>query len=759
MKREIRTCPVNQWRSFVQAVQSDRWEISGIVLAWLPSLLLTAPVVGYLWELLRLPFGWVTWALIALLSIALTLPLRRFFRVDSWGELIGLTILLAAIALCYSCASVSFDQSSPSTAVWYKALNLIDGGHLYRAMPWLKSFIGAGAAPASVYEQYGALVADAQYTHGNLHFMGLPGGAWFFAWWGMITRPLLFIAPLMLMLGTGIVLNRLLRQALPQGHWAARLLLALSLVATPVYLYFGRGMYLALYALPCYGIALLLLMQKEWDRGPYGTLLIASVALPILCGTDFILPFFAAVLLLTWRRPAWGLSLGITGALAFYGLQAAEPLWFGQVIGMPVWVRGIVYFLFGFYVIGLILYRFVSEETAEKWCHSRWITALFYAALLAAAVFLFKKSGAMSGFGALSLAFSGVMLLGGLLAFPAVLKQKNWPLIARLMAAGLFLSQLIFFRERPIYSLYTDYQPYVALLLPLLWLSFGLWAVRAKGWPRYLVLGALLVSVSAQSWGAQLIPQERTAREDLIAFARQCEAAGAGEDTAIAYYPAQEQAQTPLVWYCGLTPAPMVQGTEIGIVDAVADDWLVITSRPMESYQAQAALGYTALSPRQDGLPEPHLTETSWILLDRDDILQEISDTGSLFPSLTWRAEGGGTAYTDHIRVFGISVPLDDNRYLLIEGAGDDAAGFMEKGLEAYVEGLPLSYEGQGGNVYCFALPDDLSELTSVDLYIDPLPGDAYTEGTVWETGLDIAAIRLTRQVPDGIQGESIDAD
>ena len=288
------------------------------------------------------------WTLIALVSLALTIPIRRFFKVHTRGELFGISILIIGIVLGYASASVSFESGSPSAAVWYKSLNLIDGGHLYRAMPWLDSWIGAGIAPASVYEQFGTLVPDAQYTFGDLHFRGLPGGAWFFAWWGMLSRSLLFAGPLMLMLGTGIILNRLLRHALSESHWAVRLLLALILMAMPVYLYFGRGMYPVLYALPCYGIALLLLLRDEWGCGPYPALLVAALCLPILCGTDFILPFFIAVLLLTWHKPAWGLALGSSGVLTFYGLQAAEPLWFGQVIEMPIWVRAIAYFTLDF---------------------------------------------------------------------------------------------------------------------------------------------------------------------------------------------------------------------------------------------------------------------------------------------------------------------------------------------------------------------------------------------------------------------------
>ena len=751
MNREILSCPISQWAGFKEAVKTDRWELSGNVLAWLPGLILTAPIVGYLCALLRLPFGWGAWALIALVSVSLTIPIRQFFKIHTWGELAGLLILMLGIVLGYGAVPVSFEAGSPAAAVWYKSLNLIDGGHLYRSMPWLSSFIGAGVAPASTYEQFGALVPDAQYTFGDLHFMGLPGGAWFFAWWGMIARSLLFAGPLMLMLGTGTILNRLLRHTLPESHWAARLLLALALMAMPIYLYFGRGMVPALYALPLYGIALLFLMKTEWGCGPYPALLIAALTLPILCGTDFILPFFIAVLLLTWHRPAWGLALGAAGVLVFYGLQAAEPLWFGQVVEMPVWVRGIVYFTLGFYLAGLLLHRVLSREDAEKWSRSALVSMIFYAGLLVSAIFLFKKNGAFSNFSALSLVFSGVVLLAGLLTFPAVLKQKRWPLIFRLMAAGLFLSQLIFFKERPIYNLYADYQPYIALLLPLLWLSFGLWIQKSHGWPRYLVLGSLVALMAAQSMGAHLIPREGTAKADLVSFARQCEALGADGDTAVAY-DSMDQELTPLLWYGGLTPVPMVQGGEIQLLDAVTGDWLYVTDQLMDTNQAAGTLGYAALPSRQDGLPGPTQIETPWILLDRGDILQEIGRTGSLYPSLTWRIQGTDAVYTDHVRAYGIGVPVEGLGYLLVEGAGEEAAGLADKGLGVCIDGLPLDYAGREENVYYFALPEDMGILSDVDIYIDPLPGTAYEEGTVWGAGMEIAGVRLAGQVPDTIE-------
>ena len=750
MKKELFSCPINQWTGFRAAVRDDKWELSGNVLAWLPSLLLTAPIVGYLCILLRLPFGWGAWALIALASAALTIPLRRFFAIKTWGELAGISILLIGIAAGYASASVSFESGSPATAVWYKSLNLIDGGHLYRAMPWLRSFIGAGVQPAAVYEQYGALVADAQYTFGDLHFMGLPGGAWFFAWWGMIARSLLFIGPLMLMLGTAIILNRLLAQALPASHWATRLLLALALIAMPVYLYFGREMAPVLYALPCYGLALLLLMKAEWGCGPYPAVLIAALSLPILCGTDFILPFFIAVLLLTWHKPAWGLALGTAGVLTFYGLQAAEPLWFGQVVGMPVWVRGFVYFTLAFYLIGLLLRRVLSEKAAETWSRSALVSILFYAALLVAAIFLFKSNGVFSNFGALSLVFSGSILLAGLLTFPAVLKQRQWPLLFRLMAAGLFLSQLIFFRERPIYNLYGDTQPYIGLLLPLVWLAFGLWITKARGWPRYLVLGSLVVLMAVQSMGAHLIPQERTARADLISFARQCDRLGADGDTAMAYDPVQDMDLVPLLWYSALTPAPVVQGGEVQLLDAVTDDWLYVTAQPMEPYRPAETLDYTILPISQQGLPVPAPRQIRWTLAGRDDILQEIRGTGRLYPSLTWRSQGDDAMYVGHIRAYGMGVPAGDQRYLLIEDAGESADRLADKGLGAYVDGRPLPYIGQDGAVYCFALPQDLDTLSAVDIYIEPPAGSGNGQGDVWG-GLDIGQIRLAGQIPDTI--------
>lgn len=748
MKRDILSCPINQWTGFTEAIKTDKWELSGNVLAWLPSLIVTAPVVGYLCALLRLPFGWGAWAVVALVSVSLTIPIRQFFKIDSRGELLGLGILLVGIILGYGSASMSFEPGSTAAAVWYKSLNLIHGGQLCRSMPWLNSFIGAGVAPASVYEQYGALVADAQYTFGDLHFMGLPGGAWFFAWWGMISSSLLFIGPLVLMLATGIILNRLLHQVMAGSHWATRLLLVLSLMAMPVYLYFGRGMVPALYALPCYGIALLFLVRREWGCGPYPAVLIAALSIPILCGTDFILPFFIAVLLLTWHKPAWGLALGATGVLVFYGLQAAEPLWYGQVVGMPIWVRGIAYFTLGFYAIGLLLHRFFSEEDAEKWSRSALISMLFYAGLLAAVFFLVKKNG----FGPLTLVFSGVTLLAGLFTFPLILKQKQWPLLFRLMAAGLFLSHLIFFKERPIYNLYADYQPYIALLLPLLWLSFGLWVQKSHGWPRYLVLGSLLVLLLAQSMGAHLIPEGRTARADFVSFARQCASLDADRDTAIAYDPGQDQALAPVLWYSGLAPAPVVEGAEIGILDAVSDNWLYLSGETLDIHRAEGILAYEALPPKQGALPETARRQIGWTIASRDDILQGIYQTGSLYPSLTWRAQGADAVYTDHVRGSGIGVPVTDQRYLLVEGAGEDAAGLLDKGVSVYIDGLPLDYVGRGGNIYCYALPEAVDTISAVDIYIDPLPGEAYAQGTAWEAGLTIAGIRITQQLPDTIE-------
>lgn len=733
MNREILACPINQWTGFTQAVKTDKWELSGNLLAWLPSLVLTAPIVGYLCVLLRLPFGWGAWAVIALVSAALTIPIRQFFKIDTWGELIGIVILLAGIIVGYGSASIAFEPGSPATAVWYKSLNLIDGGHLYRSMSWLDSFIGAGVTPASAYEQFGALVPDAQYTFGDLHFMGspahlaLPGGSWFFAWWGMIARSLLFIGPLILMLGTGIILNRLLYRTMEGSHWAVRLLLALALMAMPVYLYFGREMVPALYALPCYGIALLLLMKAEWGCGPYPALLIAALTLPILCGIDFILPFFITVLLLTWHKPAWGLSLGVSGVLAFYGLQAAEPLWFGQVVGMPIWVRGIVYFTLVFYLIGLVLRRVLSREKAEKWSRSRPVTIVFYAGILAGVFFLVRNNG----FTALTLAFSGVVLLAGLITLPAVLKERRWPLLFRLMVAGLFISQLIFFRERPITDLYADYQPYIGLLLPLIWLSFGLWIQKAHGWPRYLVLGSLVVLTAAQAAGSGLVPGERTAKSDSITFARQWEALDA--DT-VAYDPGRDQALAPLLWYGGMTPAPMMRGGEIQVLDAVTDDWLYITGEPVEAYRATGVLDYTSLPPGQGSLPDPVPRQIRWTLASRDDILQEIHETGTLYPSLTWREETGAA----YARYTGLSVPVGDNQYLVVESS---EAGLLDRGLTVCADGVPLAVENPAGQAYWFRLPRGMEKFSVIDMYIDTPEGG--TQGGE-KSGISITRIALS---------------
>ena len=714
MKRDILSCPINQWTGFTQAVKHDTWEISGNLLAWLPCLVLTAPAVGYLCELLRLPFGWGAWALIVLVSVSLTIPIRQYFTIHTRGELIGLVILLGGIVLGYGSAAIAFEPGSPATAVWYKSLNLIDGGHLYRSMPWLDSFIGAGVAPATVYEQFGALVPDAQYTFGDLYFMGspahlaLPGGAWFFAWWGMLSRSLLWIGPLMLMLGSGIILNRLLRHALSDSHWAARLLLALALMAMPVYLYFGRGMVPALYALPCYGIALLFLMKKEWGCGPYPALLIAALTLPILCGIDFILPFFIAVLILTWHRPAWGLALAAAGVLVFYGLQAAEPLWFGQVVGMPVWVRGIVYFTLAFYLMGLILRRVLSEEDAEKWSRSRPAAVVLYAGILAGVFFLVRNNG----FTPLTLAFSGVVLLGGMITLPMVLKETRWPLLFRLMAAGLFLSQLIFFKERSITALYADCQSYIGLLLPLIWLSFGLWILKSHGWPRYLVLGSLVLLTTVQAAGASLVPQERTAKGDFVSFARECEALGADGDTAVAYDPGQDMALAPLMWYSGMTPAPIVRGGEIGILDAVTDDWQYITGQAMDTYRATDVLEYTVWLPGQGVLPEPAPWQLRWTLADRDDILQEVRETGVLYPSLTWREEAGAAC----ARYTGLPVPVGDNQYLVVEAP---EGGFLDGKLTVCADGVPLDFVNQAGRAYWFRLPREMEIFSAVYIYSD----------------------------------------
>lgn len=750
--KEVLACPIHQWAGFRAALRSDRWEISGIVLALLPALLLAAPAVGFLCALLGLSFGWGAWAAVTAVSVLLTIPIRQYFRISSWKEAAGLLILLGGIVAAYASVNLSPESGSPATAVWYKSLDLINGGHLYRDMPWLAQWIGAGVAPAGAYEEYGALVSGAQYTFGNLHFMGLPGGAWFFAWWGMIARPLLFIAPLMLMLGLGVIVNRLLHHALPAAGWPTRALLALILLAMPVYLYFGRGMDPALYALPLFGLALLLLFKTEWACGPYPAVLVAALSLPILCGTDFILPFLVGVLLLTWHKPAWGLGLLITGSALFYGLSVAEPLWFGQVTEMPVYVRGLFFFALGFYLGGLALYRFFSKENAEKWARSALVCLLFYAGILGAMVFLFINHG----FGALTLAFSGVVLMAGLLTFPAVLRRHEWPLIFRLMAAGLFVSQLIFFRERPIAAMYADYAPYVALILPLIWLSFSLWTQKARGWPRYLVLGALLVLMAAQSAGARLLPMAPGPGRDMQAFLRDLKGLRTDPHAAVAYDPTVDQGLVPLLWYSGLAPAPILQGGEIDVLDRETGDWLYLTSHPEEVYRTAGDMAYAYLPPIQGALPDGERTvRAEWSVLDKDDILSGIRAEGIVYPSLAWRAEGADTINSTHVRCFGLSVSVGNARYILIEqGFADDLTA---QGLEVFIDGRPLVYAGKdlSGMTYCFALPPENDTISAVDIYVGPVTGADMAEGDVREAGLHIADIRLAEDIPDTVKIET----
>lgn len=742
-------CPLNSFRG---AFMRDRWEITGLILAFLPGLMLAAPVVGYLWALLGLSFGWIAWTLILFIAVQIALHIREHFKIVSWGELLGLAILLTGIVIAYVPASLALEPGSSASAVWYKALNLIDGGHLYRAMPWLSNWVGAGVAPLSAYEQYGALVSSAQYTFGDLHFMGLPGGAWFFAWWAMISRSLLFVGPMLLMLSTGIAVNRLLHRALPQTNWPTRTLLALLLIAMPVYLWLGRGMFPAAYALPCYMFALLLLMHDEAKGWFYPSVLIASLAVPILCGTDFILPFLAAVLLLTWHRPAWGLGLAASGALLFYGLTVVEPLWFGQVLGMPVWVRLLFFFTLAFYLAGLLLHRFFNRDAAERWSRSAWVSILFYAGLLLAVLFLFKKNTslaggtvALSGFKSLTMVFSGVVLIAGIAGFPALLRQHKWPLLFRLTVVGLFLSQLIFFRERPIETFYTNLLPYIALILPLLWLSFALWVKKAHGWPRYLVLGALLALIVAHAWGAHQIPGNQGIAADLRAFARQARDVGADEDTAIAYDPVMEQALAPWIWYTGMTPAPILQGGEIGVLDAVTEDWLYITGRPVTVSQAAGSIAYTYAPPQKDALPGvPQPVEAPWALLDRENIAADMGDT--VFPSLTWRAEGLGEADATHARCVGLHAPVGDNQYLLIEVPGGET-GLLDRGLKVCADGVPLTLfdTDPTGHVYWFKLPQGMKGFSAVDMYIDPLKDGA--EGDAG-SGISIMSIRLSQRTP-----------
>jgi hypothetical protein len=747
MKIKI-ACPLNSFRG---AFMRDRWEITGLVLAFLPGLMLAAPVVGYLWALLGLSFGWIAWTLILFVAVQIALHIREHFKIVSWSELLGLAILLIGIVIVYVPALLTLEPGSSASAVWYKALNLTDGGHLYRAMPWLSNWVGAGVAPLSAYEQYGALVSGAQYTFGDLHFMGLPGGTWFFAWWAMISRSLLFVGPMLLMLSTGIAVNRLLHQAMPGTNWPTRTLLALLLVAMPVYLWLGRGMSPAAYAVPCYLFALLLLMHGDAKGWFYPAALVALLAIPILCGTDFILPFLAAVLLLTWRRPGWGLGLAVSGALLFYGLTVVEPLWFGQVVGMPIWVRLLFLFTLAFYLIGLLLYRFFSRDTAEKWSRSTWVSILFYAGLLVAVLFLFKKNTspaggpvALSGFRSLTMVFSGVVLIAGLAGFPALLKQHKWPLLFRLTVVGLFLSQLIFFRERPIETFYTGLLPYIALILPLLWLSFAMWVKKARGWPRYLVLGALLALTVTQAWHAHQIPGNQGIAADLRAFMRQVKNTGADEDTAIAYDPTMEQTLAPWIWYTGMTPAPILQGGEIGVLDAVTDDWLYITGRTVTASQAAGSIAYAYAPPQKNALPgAPQPSDEPWALLDREDIVANME--GLVFPSITWRAEGLGEAGATHARCVGLSVPVGDNRYLRIE-IPPEAAGLLDRGLEVCADGVPLLFfDGNAsmGHVYWFRLPQGMASFSAVDMYIDPLKDRA--EGDA-QSGIRIMSIHLTQR-------------
>lgn len=469
-----------------------------LLLLFCVSIVIISPLVGTLFELFGLEWGWVAVALTFILSalIAGVLQKESFLAVGSAREFAWLVVLMAGAVLIYTQYSPVLELRQDPSVYMLKAMNLVNYGHLYSPASVTEQLCRAGILDQNNLEGYAMIQNGTEYMDGRLYVDFYPGGTFFYAIVGLFSKQLIFYAQSLIMVLNVVLFYFVIRKLASKQMISSKIVLTAIFFIAPIIVWFGRGSFSEPFAL---FFVLLLINFLLHEKLPIWLTALAFCA-SYSSRIDYLLLLLIGVFIITFLSKRAGILFTLAAVVEIFIFKEVYFIYYNRITtqDMPVLKYGLALLAVAL-VISLIIAQY-GKEWIQKIYYSKVVQILFALAGMGCTLLMFRDNiiseenyeyAEMHGrvirtyaeeiLDLLSLVFPSFILVAGLLGIVYFIRRKEIPFLASVFMLGIttvYLYFLLAAGNSP--QLYWMLRRYYNVILPMLFFAFVLALVNIQ---------------------------------------------------------------------------------------------------------------------------------------------------------------------------------------------------------------------------------------------------------------------------------------
>lgn len=479
-------------------------------------LAILCPLVGTIYTTVGLPWGLNAVILITLLAIGASYVFRDLLRISDLKTFLSVILVIITSALLFQYSPVIEIRQDPAIYM-FKAFNLIDYGTEYHPAEFISGLIDHGIVEVEEMTGYANLF-NGTYFDGTDKIFGdfYPGGTHFYAFWGELSKPLIFWSLTCVSVIVSVLLFFIIRRFFNN---IPSLLLTAIFLLSPVIIWFGRGPYSEPYALLCFlSIFYTLLKWPKLENLNWKklTLIGALFILAYVIRIDMIFSLFVGIVLFTylgWKR---GLIFLLTSIATLLIIKSSYSYYYGRISANISFVKYAPLLAILTYA-GTLFATKIVKINVKRILKSKFLFYSLYALVGIILLLIFRNNlpeefltydtihGAFSRtydediMSRLFLVFPGLILVFGLINLPILVKKNKLGILATLMFLGLFLPFTFYFydmKNSP--QMWWALRRYTYVLLPIIYFSFCFFVsdLKSKKTQAVVIATSLLLMVN-----------------------------------------------------------------------------------------------------------------------------------------------------------------------------------------------------------------------------------------------------------------------
>lgn len=288
-----------------------------VLMCILIGVVIFSPVIGTFFAYFNLYWGELAVALTILsgLAVGFFIYKKKLLRADCLWEKIVLLIILGFSIIIYKNYSPVLRLAQDPSIYMFKALNLVNYGHVYKPMLTYNYFVQNGIL-ADAAGEYAALQSGTWLDGYVLYPDFFPGGTYFYAMLGFFAKNLIFYAQSVVIVLCSWLLFFTIKRITNKNDGMESVIngfYTLAFMAAPVIVWFGRGSFTEPVAL----LFLLLIINLLKQKMPIWILIICFLT-SYSTRIDYIAIVVLGIFIITYIDKKAGILYSVLAAGQFY---------------------------------------------------------------------------------------------------------------------------------------------------------------------------------------------------------------------------------------------------------------------------------------------------------------------------------------------------------------------------------------------------------------------------------------------------------